>query len=579
MNKKNPVIFIYLAVMFSCLCLLSAPLFGWGKPIKITNDNRYTYEKPQVRFSSNSSVYISYSAKTVGANVSNVFLSRFDGAEVQFIKNVSETGYFAYEGEIGIGNSGGIHVAWAEYNQASPRTQYIKYRYYNGSSWTTTQTLGQVSTDLVEDLRMAVDSNNNVFVVFWIFPEGQCYFVSKYGGTVGFNRFQLSARSKHPDVAVDSRYVYITWQYISSPDYTILTQKRENSVNGRWLPTVDLRHYYTQRPRMDIDANGNQHVVYWHDLGATRRLFYKYWQGSGFSQEQVVSDPNNYYSYHFGDFVLKGTQMIATMQDGGYYSDGRTIFYNWAQNGVWGGLQVVPGTPALRPLFASVDMSSANNVAVAVASYNTDIYLILSAGEGPVPPPPPPTNLPPKALFTFKPINGLYPLNVTFDASNSKDSDGQIVSYRWDFGDKGKGSGVLKQHVYSAKNRYVITLTVTDDDGATDSATGEIEVFGLYPPLNLQYTRNENRNLFSIEYLYRITWEPNPRNVEVGAMIVGYKIYRQEKGHSGFSLFLAMPVSNQSKLEYLDRTLGSTAKQYYYQVTAVDSAGRESGWD
>jgi hypothetical protein len=172
---------------------------------------------------------------------------------------------------------------------------------------------------------------------------------------------------------------------------------------------------------------------------------------------------------------------------------------------------------------------------------------------------------------------GLYPLAVTFNARNSRDSDGQIVSYHWDFGDGAKGSGSQIEHVFQARNRYRITLTVTDDDGATDSANGEVEVFGLYPPLNVQFTRFENRNLFSIEYLYRISWNPNPSNDNVGARIVAYKIYRRLRGSSyNYGHFHTLSAGNQSEYEYLDRSLGRTAYEYEYRISSLDGAGRES---
>ena len=60
---------------------------------------------------------------------------------------------------------------------------------------------------------------------------------------------------------------------------------------------------------------------------------------------------------------------------------------------------------------------------------------------------------------------------VTFDASRSYDPDGYIVSYSWDFGDGNTAAGVTASHSYPASGTYSVTLTVTDDDGATDSIT------------------------------------------------------------------------------------------------------------
>ncbi len=172
----------------------------------------------------------------------------------------------------------------------------------------------------------------------------------------------------------------------------------------------------------------------------------------------------------------------------------------------------------------------------------------------PIPPDPDPdpdpiTNLPPTASFSFTPQSGIYPLNVTFNAGSSRDSDGTIVDYAWDFGDGAVASGQVVHHVYTREDRFEVTLTVTDDDGASDSATGELEVFGVAPPLNLQYQRFENRNLFSIEYLYRLAWNHNPRNDQIGAKIVYYNIYRREIGQGGFSLFHTLQAGNLSAFE------------------------------
>ena len=42
-------------------------------------------------------------------------------------------------------------------------------------------------------------------------------------------------------------------------------------------------------------------------------------------------------------------------------------------------------------------------------------------------------NQSPTASFTANPTSGVAPLEITFNASSSSDSDGSITSYAWDF--------------------------------------------------------------------------------------------------------------------------------------------------
>ena len=57
----------------------------------------------------------------------------------------------------------------------------------------------------------------------------------------------------------------------------------------------------------------------------------------------------------------------------------------------------------------------------------------------------------------------------TFDGSGSSDPDGSIVSYYWDFNDGSDAYGEIVTHTYTTAETYIVTLTVTDNGGLTDS--------------------------------------------------------------------------------------------------------------
>lgn len=88
-------------------------------------------------------------------------------------------------------------------------------------------------------------------------------------------------------------------------------------------------------------------------------------------------------------------------------------------------------------------------------------------------------NQPPIARITASVLSGASPLVVSFDGGDSSDTDGTIVSYKWDFGDGETGTGEAVQHTFialTATTIYTVTLMVVDDAGTRSETTQSIEV-------------------------------------------------------------------------------------------------------
>ncbi len=79
-------------------------------------------------------------------------------------------------------------------------------------------------------------------------------------------------------------------------------------------------------------------------------------------------------------------------------------------------------------------------------------------------------NFPPTAAATSE----VDFLDVAVDGTGSSDPDGSIASYAWDFGDGATATGPTATHTYAAAGTYPVTLTVTDDDGATGTTTTDV---------------------------------------------------------------------------------------------------------
>ncbi len=79
-------------------------------------------------------------------------------------------------------------------------------------------------------------------------------------------------------------------------------------------------------------------------------------------------------------------------------------------------------------------------------------------------------NEPPTAAFDYEPRPATTGRPVTFDAAASSDPDGSVVGYEWAFDDGASATGAQPTHTYDGAGEQTVTLTVTDDAGATATA-------------------------------------------------------------------------------------------------------------
>jgi glucose/arabinose dehydrogenase len=96
-----------------------------------------------------------------------------------------------------------------------------------------------------------------------------------------------------------------------------------------------------------------------------------------------------------------------------------------------------------------------------------------------------PGNVPPdpELTSTVDPVTR----TVAFDAARSTDPNGDPLTYTWDFGDGGTGTGEQVSHTYAGtRASFPVTLTARDPGGATATATATVHPSNHPPVLTLR---------------------------------------------------------------------------------------------
>ena len=179
-----------------------------------------------------------------------------------------------------------------------------------------------------------------------------------------------------------------------------------------------------------------------------------------------------------------------------------------------------------------------------------------------------PENQVPSANYTYSCTD----LSCDFTDS-STDSDGAITSWTWNYGDGNSSTTQNPNHSYASAGNYTVSLTVTDDMGASDSSNQSVTVIEpiLQPPaaptnlvLVVHFTgKGKNKVVTSVD----LNWSDNSDNED------GFYIDRCKetgKGKNKSCPWTQIQQTGTNVSSYSDSPGNGTFK---YRVRAYNAVG------
>ncbi|MCJ7604310.1 MAG: Ig-like domain-containing protein, partial [Desulfobulbaceae bacterium] len=171
-------------------------------------------------------------------------------------------------------------------------------------------------------------------------------------------------------------------------------------------------------------------------------------------------------------------------------------------------------------------------------------------------PPGPPTNQAPTAVISSTSVS---PSSYQFNAYDSEDADGLLVSYNWNFGDGSTATDSYAEHEFATAGTYSVTLTVKDDEDATATAQTSVTVTTTASPGEAPVAVIQAG---SMQYKITANWDYNDT-----ANISAFRLYQ----NNSFICQTTDPNATElSCLTYFENG------PMTFALTTVDTTGNES---
>ncbi|WP_196139555.1 PKD domain-containing protein [Aliikangiella sp. G2MR2-5] len=245
-----------------------------------------------------------------------------------------------------------------------------------------------------------------------------------------FVGIKLTNNSKHTDVEGSSTGGIITWVCGTPKDYNVAYLKEFSTA---WIKDM---------------ISGTVSSSYYPGGDSLNQLLD---EDDGVLIKEIIGDPP------IADFSYGVSQLSVNFVDESNDPDGSIVSYQWQfGDGAESTVQNPSHTFAQSGTYTVTLLVEDNNGQTGTISKNVTV----SAG---------PQN--PIASFTYASTQ----LEASFNDSSS-DSDGEIVSWAWSFGDGATSSSQNPVYLYSQPGDYQVTLKVTDDDGLTDETSMMVSV-------------------------------------------------------------------------------------------------------